>query len=645
MAQRGVRHGRNAPRTSVKITNALLVSAFVAAGCRGPEVGIPVEEGLECPTPPNAENLIAFWRFDDGSTGGDASQNSQGEMFLVGPRGVGMLVEDRLGGKGHGALFLAGDSASGRGVPGTLDVTRDLMLAAWVSLPEDWLAAPEQCEGQERALEVVSVDAEGVGQARLEILHVVGAAPLLRASIATGAGERQSCAALPSEFGHWGRGRWYHVAGTIGTSPALYVGGELAAEVQCPVPQRTYASNPISVGQLVAAEGCDFGRLFDDVAVFQPPPTPGQLSDFLRRSSALVRPDGRWWSVQGVEGSVAEWACGDAYSPEEGGLQVYFDNKPWSAPRLLVEVDQAPIGAFRRAVLRADIPTGEPFELELEGRERNHYCVWPTVGRGDDVYEFAAEDVGWCECPGQCPCDFTVARASIESRWDTSSRYELSVSDLDLDFQSGFGPVSPIAAPSRSLDVLDWCWRPVAYDPTAVARLGSSDMGNSFEAHLGAYPSNEVLGTLEGDAQLTTFLAADFVGMGAFLNIEQCDRVRVQATVEPSGGRYSVRFVDAYGVVLELKTEGESEIAFDLTWEATWSPPQARELGELDASPMKFTPTMVRFVGLQKRWEDPWPASTVRVKSIVFVTADGQSCAELTDAKLTAPMPIIEEVH
>ena len=629
----------------MRIPTALLGSSLLMAGCRGPEVAVPVEYTLDCPRPPDAQNLVAFWRFDDGSTGGDWSKDLQGKMSLFGPKG--MLVEDRLGGNGHGALFVGEDAAMGSSVPGTLDVSGDLTLAAWVSLPEDWLAAPEGCEDQERALEIVSVVSEEHGQTRLEILHVVGAAPLLRVSVDTEAGERETCAELPSQFGHWGRGRWYHVAGTTGTSPTLYVDGEPVAQVRCPVAERAYASHPVSIGQLVASDGCDFGRLLDDVALFQPPLTAGQFPGFLLRSRAVFGPDGRWWSVQGVEGSVAEWQCGAAYSPDEGGLQAYFDNKPWSAPRLLVDVDPAPIQAFRGAVLRANVPVGEPFELELEGEERNHYCVWPALGRGDDEYEFLAEDVGWCECPGQCPCDFMVGRASIESRWDTSSRYRVSAFDIDFDFQSasGSGQASLAKTPPRSLDILDWCWRPVAYEPTAHARLGPSSARNTFEAHLGAYPSDEVLGTLEGASQLTAFLGADFVGMGAFLNIEECNRVHVEADVEPSGVRYSLRLVDAYGVVSEVKTEGEPEVEIDLKGAQTWSPPQVRELGKLDASQVEFTPTMVRFVGIQKPWDDEWPESTVRIRDIEFMTSDGQSCAELTDARLTAPLVIIEEVR
>ncbi len=628
----------------MKLLTALLATALMIAGCRGADLAVPAEHRLECPTQPDPENLVAFWRFDDGSTGEEGSRNVQGEMLLIGPKG--MLVEDRLGGKGHGALFQGEDSAAGRIVPGTLDVSSDLTLAAWVSLPEDWLAAPAECEEQARALEVVSVFAEAHGQVRLEILHTVGAVPLLRISREVGSDSRERCAVLPSEFGHWGRGRWYHVAGTTGTSSTLHVDGESMAEVRCPELEAAYASRPVSVGQLVAPGGCGFGRLFDDVAVFQPPLATSELPQFLRASHAVLRPDGRWWSVQGVEGSVAEWQCGDAYSPEDGGLQVYFDNKSWSAPRLLVEVEPAPIEGFRRAVVRADIPAGEPFELELEGQDRNHYCVWPAVGRGDDDYEFFAEDVGWCECPGQCPCDFTVRRAAIESRWDTSSRYKVSVAAIDLDFQppSESGSTTSVEPPPRSLDVFDWCWRPVAYDPTSRARLGSSDAENTFQAHLGAYPSEQVLGTLEAERGLTTFLAADFVGMGAFLNIEGCDRVRLQTTVEPAG-RYSLRLVDAYGIVRELKTEGEPLVEIDLTTGETWSPPQVRELGELDASAAEFTPSMVRFVGVQKRWEDEWPATTVQVESIVFETVDGQNCAELTDAKLTAPLVIIDEVY
>jgi len=625
----------------MKISSALLGTSVLLAGCRGPEVAVPTQYRLECPTPPAPEDLVAFFRFDDGSTGQSRSRDLRGELVLDGPEG--MLVEDRLGGTGHGALFLGGEFATGQSVPEPLDVLSDLMLAAWVSLPEDWLAAPAGCEDQERALEVLSVASEGSGQARLEILHVVGAAPLLRASFDTEAGERQSCAELPSEFGHWGRGRWYHVAATTTASPRLYVDGELMPQVQCPLPERTYASDPVSIGQLVAPEGCGFGRLVDDVALFQPPLTARQLPGFLQQSQAVFGPDGRRWSVQGVEGSVAEWECGDAYSPMQGGVQAYFDNRPWSAPRLLVDLEEAPIQAFRSAVLRANIPAGEPFQLELEGRERNHYCVWPAIGRGDDEYEFFAEDVGWCECPGQCPCDFTVGRAAIESRWDTSSRYLVSVSDLDVDFQSGSGsgPESPREAPPRSLDVLDWCWRPVTYDPTARARLGPSEWGNTFEAHLGAYPSDEVVGTLDGTGQTTSFLGADFVGMGAFLNLEDCDQARVQATVEPNGG-YAFRLVDAYGVLGIFNQTEQPEVVIDLNAVMSWIPPQVRELGELDSSAVEFTYSMVRFVGIGKPYNAQWSESTVRVKSIEF---EPPGCAELTDAKLTAPLPIIEEVH
>lgn len=621
----------------MKILCALLGSSLLLASCRGPDVGVPMTSRLECPTPPAAENLVAMWRFDDGSIGEDTSRSLLGEPSLTGPSG--MLVEDRLGGMGHGALFLGGDFAAGRSVPEGLDLRSDLMLAAWVSLPEDWLAAPEACnDDEERALEVLSVAADE-GEARLEILHAVGAAPLLRVSHGTGSGERQVCAELPSDFGHWGRGRWYHVAATTGTS-TLYLDGKPRMNVECPEPERAYANSPVSAGQLVAADDCDFGRLLDDVAIFQPPLDDAELPSFLRRSHAVLGSDGRWWSVQGVEGGVAEWQCGDAYVPEEGGVQAYFDNKSWSAPRLLADLDPAPIQAFRGAVLRANIPVGEPFEFELEGQERNHYCVWSAVGRGDAEYEFSPEDVGWCDCPEACPCDFTVGRASTESRWDTSSRYRVSVSDIAVDFSGSVSAPSREVS-SRSLDVLDWCWRPVAYEPTAHARLGTSDARHDLEAHLGAYPSDEVLGILEGEKERTAFLGADFVGMGAFLNIEACDRVRAEVTVEPSGGRYSLRLVDAYGVVRELKTEGQPTIELDLEAGVTWSPPEVRELGALDASPLEFSPAMVRFVGIQKRWEDEWPETTVRVKSIAFETSDGQSCAELIDAELTAPLPIV----
>ncbi len=632
---------RDSSNIGVKVLKMMVGSSLLLAGCRGPEVAVPVEFELECPLPPDAENLAAFWRFDDGSTGEASSKDTKTDLRLDGPRG--MLVEDRLGGRGHGALFLGGDAAAGRSVPASLDVASDLTLAAWVSLPEDWLAAPEVCADQERALEVVSVSDEGAGQARLEILNVVGMAPLLRVSVDAASGAREGCAELPSEFGHWGRGRWYHVAGTTGVSPVLYVGGEPAPSVQCPVPGRTYTTSPVSSGQLVAPEGCGFGRLLDDIALFQPPLSPAQLPGFLVRSSAVPGTDGRWWSAQGVEGSVAEWRCGVAYSRDEGGLQVYFDNKPWSAPRLVVELKPAPVQAFRSAVLRANIPAGEPFQLELEGRERNHYCAWPVVGKGDTEYVFSAEDVGWCECPGECPCDFTVTRASIESRWDTSSRYPVSVFDIDLDFQPGLESPAPSEPRPRTLDALDWCWRPVAYDPTARARLGPSEVANTFAAHLGAPVSSEAVGTLDGAKQTTSFLGADFVGMGAFLDIEGCERVRLETTVE-SQDNYAFRLVDAYGVVAVFNQNAQPEALIDLNEAVSWSPPQVRELGKLDPAAARFTPTMVRFVGIQKPWEEQWSESTVRVRSIAFETADGQTCAELTDAKLTAPLAVVEEV-
>jgi hypothetical protein len=166
-------------------------------------------------------------------------------------------------------------------------------------------------------------------------------------------------------------------------------------------------------------------------------------------------------------------------------------------------------------------------------------------------------------------------------------------------------------------------------------------VGNTFEAHLGAYPSGEVVGTLDGASQTTAFLGADFVAMGAFLNIKECDQVRVQATQE-SNGSYSFRLVDAYGVVGVFNQTEQPEVVLDLAAVALWSPPQVRELGKLDPSALEFTSTMVRFVGVQKPYSAQWSESTVRVQSIEF---EPPGCAQLTDAKLTSPLAIIEEIR
>jgi hypothetical protein len=129
--------------------------------------------------------------------------------------------------------------------------------------------------------------------------------------------------------------------------------------------------------------------------------------------------------------------------------------------------------------------------------------------------------------------------------------------------------------------------------------------------------------------------------MGTFLNIEDCERVRLGATVEAEGS-YSLRLVDAYGVVGVFTQAEQPEVVIDLNARVTWSPPQVRELGKLDPSSLGFTSTMVRFVGIQKPYDAEWSETTVRVRSIEF---EPPECAVLTDAKLTAPLAIVEEVH
>ena len=529
-------------------TCAILLLACRGPGFRSSHLQCNVEYE-QCPAVPSHPNLAYFWRFDDDDPDLTSSKRTS---FLS--------SECRIGGRGK-SLELTGDnSAYSDKLPRS--VVGDVTLAAWLSLPSGWLPrGKDVSETTLQALEVISLNRDGCNDVGLEVRQEGKHAPALvlwqEVDGVGGCDAEWYSIPLPSAFGHWGQGSWYHVAASSGEEPTLYLDGRARTPEQTSLSsliQRTDHSVEFGRLEVVGAMGeanaestenvesteslgsPTFTRWIDDVAVFDSTNVDIQNFSLGAHSVSARRPgeqspnlsDDPRWITWGVRGSSVRWSedCDGDSSSVACGFHVSIDKEDNGTAGLSYVLPSEPkrtisnLGSFR---VRADIPAGKDFDFALVGEHGVNRCSWLVTGQeGIRDYEFSVADAGSCDCPEvtedrYCSCNFDVVALSINPRWDWgSSDNPLDVSVCEVELTDPDPSVGTTDSLGR-VGPQGWCWRPVTYDSRAAAVVKTA---GTIEAEI------------SGPDDSVARIAADFLEPSSgFLDVSLCTSVTIDVLV------------------------------------------------------------------------------------------------------------------
>jgi hypothetical protein len=451
----------------------------------------------------------------------------------------------------------------------------------------------------------------------------------------------------------WGLGKWYHVAATVqfhadtnSTGITLYWNGTSLASA----PVETSSPNFQSSFYIGSDPNLSdrFEGLIDDVALLQRALNPEEIREFRLDSISNYELNGLRWGTWAAWRSSSNWnfkpneglsvSCNDGDSSGCGVLAVV--GEAFDKPTKVLELDHV--------ILSGDLPTDRIVDFTLASSDGRQFCKWSTKGIGGTKYKFSVDDssptstpdtineLKWCQCD-TCNCDFNIQSAIVSSEWTPKSGLSLFKFG---DLKTAPSTSSSIASEWNRAGALgpkvgsfkDVCWRPIAFDATSHARFVGIPQ-----------PGAAITASLIGETNTTALLAADFGVGGQFLDLSQIEdfteiivcanlpnKSTFQITLQSENGGFWQALVVGTDIDASTSTPypPTSNPNGNLTRELlkAWSGTNKAAVEE-DGSVASFNPSKVRYLGIQKVWQDNVPDVNIRIDSVRF-DGDRTQCAK-----------------
>jgi hypothetical protein len=464
----------------------------------------------------------------------------------------------------------------------------------------------------------------------------------------------------------WGLGIWHHIAATVDSrgsqdesSISVYWdGARVEVATFKPSDGNGVTTNEISVldlhlGPEASSKIVPYELYIDDLALIPHALDSKDVASLRVNSASRYELDGLGWSTWNALRSTASW---NEYQTE--GLSVSCEDGKSSACGATATLDwDTSLANLDYVTLNADLPIGHAADFMLAadtaGRQ---FCKWSVRGAGGAAYRFsvnassqvapqdntgtsAINELKWCKCD-TCECNFIVRNATIGSTWtDQDGPFPCLVCDLE---HQAIQPVNGGNNTRRGA----WgpgnlCWRPIAYEDTShteiveisreapvTAKLsGPKGTTSLLAADFSVKPDTEGSTTLDYSKgyvdlrQKRVFLCAHLPRNHTFQIVLKSDNdgyceLKVEGS-DPDDPSESSQKSTVYPA---LPREGETSDVLDADYCANHADPKNKLLDEKGAPPT-FDPTRVRYVGIQKAWEDNVQNLMVRVDAIKFVDA------------------------